>query len=181
MPPETDIADSPRASQPADLSAVDSLSDIAAELIANAIRCDRSPLPCDRPAFEQAAVRILASPVGEELAKHEDHAFSPVQLLDLVSGDENRTLALRAVCYKILLGHEGRTYEEIGREFGVTRACVQEIFTNIQARHGGIRNRRDKKPEAREACRQRRLGKRKGRKAWSALTLWRQPILLLAS
>jgi hypothetical protein len=181
MPPETDIADSPRASQPADLSAVDKPADIAAALICSAIRGDRGPLPCDRPLFERAAVRILSQPIGEELAKNCDQSFSATELLDLVAGDDNRTLALRAVCYKILLGQEGRTYEEIGREFGVTRACVQEIFSNIQARHGGIRNRRDKKPEAREACRARRLGMRKKRNAWSALTIWKAPTLLLAS
>ncbi len=180
MPPGTDIADSPLASQPADLSGVDKPRDLAAELIATAIRADRSPLPCDRSNFETAAIRILADPVGDALEAHGAHEMSSGELLDLVAGDTSRTLALRAVCYKILLGQEGRTYQEIGEEFGVTRACVQEIFTNIQARHGGLRNRRDKKPEAREACRQRRIGTRKARTSSFPLTLWTNPIPLLA-
>lgn len=98
------------------------------------------------------------------------------ELLTMLSCDENHTLAIRALCWLRLLGHEGRSLDAIGFEFGVVRATVGAIYRGVQKRYESrgilLTSRGDKSPAAREACRQRRLGNRKHRTPWGARKLW---------
>jgi hypothetical protein len=167
----TDPASSNLASYRPDISAVDKLRDILAEPFL--LHTDLPPHTVYNCIDE-----------GMESANLDDSREKPmlsegvIAMLRLVAGDENAALALRAVCYLRLFGAEPRSFEEIGKEFGRTRACVQEIYSNIQARHQGIKSRADKSDESREKSRTMRTGFRKQRTQRTTPTSWKRTPLL---
>ena len=173
-----DAAQSVRASFTPDIpGACDSVGDILAE----PFLLFRGTLPRSHADFGAVCKELLQE--GMAAAGLEDGTTAAgahtamVETLRLVAGDENRTMALRAICYLRLLGAEGRSFQEIGDEFGVVRATVQEIYSEIQKRHEGLRGRGDKSTACREACRKRRLGFVKVRPPWQASKLWKIPPL----
>ncbi len=105
-----------------------------------------------------------------------------VEIMTMLGCDENHSLALRALCWLRVLGKEGRSLDAIGAEFGVVRATVDAIYNGIKRRYEKrqiiLTSRADKSPAAREACRQRRLGKRKPKREWTANNLWKHPMLI---
>ena len=163
---DQDPASSNLASYRPDMSAVDKLRDILAEPFL--LHTDLPPHTVYNCVDE-----------GMESANLDDSREKPmlsegvIAMLRLVATDENTTLGLRAVCYLRLFGAEPRSFEEIGAEFGKTRACVQEIYSNIQARHQGIKSRADKSEESREKSRKMRQGYRKQRTTRPTPTQWK--------
>jgi hypothetical protein len=152
------------------------------DLLIEPFQLYQGALPSTHAGFVELSRELLqdgmrAAGIEADASGAGDHAVM-VETLRLVATDANPTLALRACCYLRLLGAEGRSFEEIGREFGVTRACVQEIYSGIQERHPGMHARGDKKQACREACRARRLGVRKVRTPWRAARLWKAPTIL---
>lgn len=167
----SDPASSNLASYKPDMSAVDKLRDILAEPFL--LHTDLPPHTVYNCIDE-----------GMESANLDDSREKPmlsdgvIAMLRLVATDENTTLGLRAVCYLRLFGAEPRSFEEIGHYFGKTRACVQEIYSNIQARHQGIKSRADKSDESREKSRTMRTGYRKQRTQRTIPTSWKRTPLL---
>lgn len=174
----TDLADSPLASHrdlPSDHC--DTLRDHIMDAFAE--RADN--LPATRTGFMALAATAIdagmrAAGGVEECAESNDGLM--LRLLMLISGDTDRRLALRAICYLRLIGREGRSFDEIGEQFGVTRQLVQGVFRGIQRRFPHIHSRGDRCDETREACAERRRGKRKLRVEWSAKHLWKNPMQL---
>lgn len=163
---ESDPASSNLASYRPNTSAIDTLRDILAEPFL---------LRTDLPSH--TVYNCIDE--GMESANLDDSKEKPmlsegvIAMLRLVATDENTTLALRATCYLRLFGAEPRSFEEIGKEFGRTRACVQEVYSNIQARHGGIKSRADKSDASREQSRKMRIGFRKQRTTRTIPTSWK--------
>jgi len=179
---DCDAADSPLCRSDDDPSAgCDSLLDLLSEPFL--MHC--GPFPATREGFRNLALRLL----GEGLASAKDAGASGteapasahqilISVLQLISRDSDRHYALRAHCYLRLLGVEGRPFEAIAAQFGVTRADVHSIYRNLQRRHPGIRARGDKSDAAREQCRERRIGVRKPAETWSLKNLWTSPLPL---
>jgi hypothetical protein len=168
---DQDPASSNLASYRPDMSAVDKLRDILAEPFL--LHTDLEPHTVYNCIDE-----------GMESANLDDSREKPmlsegvIAMLRLVATDENTTLALRATCYLRLFGAEGRSFDEIGEYFGKTRGCVQEIYSNIQARHRGIKSRADKSDESREKSRRMRTGFRKQRTQRTTPIQWKRTPLL---
>lgn len=100
-----------------------------------------------------------------------------IRFLQLIAKSRcDRRLGLRATCFLRILRIDGRSFEEIGAEFGVCRAAVQTIHREIQREHPELRGRADKDDSAREACKQRRTGWRKPHIDWPTSSIWRQPL-----
>ena len=167
----SDAAESNLASFKPDMAGeIDTPFDITFEPFA----CYTGPIPKDRTQFLALCNRLLAA----GMAELPEQSAAPLrgavdEVLSLVAGDENRTLALRATCYRRLFGTEPRSLEQIGDAFGCTRARVGQIYREIQDRHEGIKGTADKSEEAREGCRTRQLGKRKARAPWRLAGIWR--------
>lgn len=161
-----DAADSPLASYRPNPAASDTLREILAEPFL------ATSLPSET-VFRCVDEGLAAVKRGNFQSESSGVSSGVIAMLQLVAGDENRTLALRATCYLRLFCVEERSFEQIGAEFGVKRATVQEIYSNIQARHPGMRARGDKSDEAREACRQRRIGQRRPRSPWITAHIWK--------
>ena len=160
----SDAAESNLASYRPDMAGeIDSPHDICFEPFATYA----GPIPKDRTEFLALCNQLLAEGM-EALPEMESKPMRGAvdEVLSLVAGDENRTLALRATCYRRLFGTEPRSLEQIGVAFGCTRARVGQIYREIQERHEGIKGTADKSEEAREGCRTRQLGKRKPRAPW---------------
>lgn len=180
---DRDLADSPLASCAAEPPR-DSLGDTLLEPFAQY----DGPLPATRAAFRQLATELLGQGLEDaargQLATIDEAQMVQhsrliiVRLLQLMSRDQDRHYALRAVCYLRLLKIEGRSFDAIGREFGLTRAGVQAVYRKLQRRHPELRARGDKSDAAREACRQRRIGMKKPAEKWAAAHLWKQPLSL---
>jgi len=106
-----------------------------------------------------------------------------IALLQLMTHDDNSRVALWATCYLRLLNVEGRSLDQIGRDFGIVRATVDLVYRRLQKwlekRGVVLKGRGDKSPAAREDCRRRRLGQRKPRTAWQHAHLWKTPTPLL--
>jgi hypothetical protein len=187
--PGGDPASSPLASTrhtPADDA--DSLHDLLAEplLLARlaAPRTDRTGAVITGPngiAYDPISRARVTALVSAQIASAGLDDAAPgkpqiIELLTMLSCDENHTLAIRALCWLRLLGHEGRSLDAIGAEFGVVRATVDAIYRGIQKRYEArgiiLTSRGDKSPAARKACQERRRGKRKLRAPWAAQKLW---------
>jgi hypothetical protein len=196
--PGGDPASSPRASTrhtPADDA--DSLNDLLAEPLLMAClgiaKTDRNGVViCSshgieyEPLNRASAAKLVAQQIASAgLDDAEPAKPKVVELLTMLSCDENHTLAIRALCWLRLLGQEGRSLDAIGAEFGVVRATVDAIYRSVQRRYESrgiiLTSRGDKSPAAREACRQRRLGKRKSRAPWLAQKIWPKLSLPLPS
>ncbi len=162
-----DAAESPLASYRPDPAASDTLRDTLAEPFLATALAPATVFRCIDQGIESAT---RANLLGESSSSVGNGVIA---MLQLVAGDENRTLALRAICYLRLLNVETRSFEAIGAEFGVKRATVQEVYSNIQARHPGMRSRADKSDASREACRQRRIGQRRPRTPWITAHIWK--------
>ena len=165
-----DAAESNLASYRPDMADIDSPHDICFEPFATY----RGPIPQDRTAFLALCNRLLA----EGMEQLPEQSAAPMrgavdEVLSFVAGDENRSLALRATCYRRLFGTEPRSLEQIAQEFGCTRARVGQIYREIQDRHNGIKGTADKGEEAREGCRNRQTGKRKARAPWRLAALFK--------
>lgn len=182
-----DPATSPRASTrvtPAD--SADSLQDLLAEplliarLATQHLQVPPSPgLPvCTYRPLTESQVRALVDAQVASAGLDDAAPGKPqiVEILTMLSCDENHTLAIRALCWLRLLGHEGRSLDQIGAEFGVVRATVDAIYRTIQKRYEArgiiLTSRGDKSPAARKACQDRRRGKRKQRDPWAAHKQW---------
>lgn len=126
-------------------SACDSMIDTLAE-----------PFLRDTPLPKSQIYALISEGLDSaRIDSRDDRGEGIIAALQMVAKDENRALAMRATCYLRLLGYERRSFEEIGKEFHVTRATVHIIYRKIQDQHGGIRSRGDKRDEAREGCRER--------------------------
>lgn len=179
---DCDLADSSLAAHhesPSD--GIDSLRDILAE----PFLVFRGPVPPDLSAFRDTCARLLDAGLSEareagvtEQAEPTSAKAALVRVLQLLAGDSDRRLAVRAFCYLRLIGVEGRSFESIGKPFGLCRAAVQTIYRKIQTLHPGLRSRGDKSDSAREDCRRRRIGARKQRIDWPTASLWRNPLPL---
>lgn len=177
-----DLANSPLASTdhtPADEA--DSLRDFLLEAFLN--HAKTMPPNIGRGYMEQAAVCLdagfeEAQKAGVVESSQTANNTQIIRILQLVAGDNNKELAIRAICYLRLLNLEKRSFEEIGNYFGVCRANVQIIYRKIQRQHPTLRSRADKSDSAREASRQIRLGRRKQSFDWPTRSLWK-PLPLL--
>ncbi|MEQ1862234.1 MAG: hypothetical protein ABMA13_20140 [Chthoniobacteraceae bacterium] len=182
---DCDLADSPLASCPPQEPHCDSLRDVLAEPFAQF----RGRLPRDHAAFRVTALELLdlGLAASESAGVAVSGAVAPAdtvallaRVLQYMSRDTDRHYALRAVCYLRLLGHEGRSFEAIGAQFGVGRAAVQIIYRQLQRRHPQLRSRGDKSDRAREDCKRRRTGARKLHEPWPLASLWRNPLPIAA-
>jgi hypothetical protein len=178
---DRDLADSPRASHhdlPSDH--VDSLADFVLEPFLTF----GGPVPTTMGNFKSVCSGLVKVGVreAEDAGRAEDVGPGMkgllVKVLRVLAADTDRRTAVRAVCVLRLMGVEGRSFQEIGQEFGLCRAAVQTVYRQIQKAHGGLKSRGDKSDASREACRQRRLGQRKERVDWSTAKLWQNPIPL---
>lgn len=137
-PRRGDFADSPDCSEPADLSSLDTPEDRAAELIAEAVRGDRQPLPCDRGAFEKQAIRILAAPVGAAMQAAETADISGLhtdfvkQMMSEVHAFRDPYLAFRClpIVFNLPVGNE--TEQDLADEFGFKRATVSNLCVDLR-------------------------------------------------
>lgn len=179
---EKDLADSPLASH-SDLPSnhCDSLRDLLAE----PFQAYRGELPADHSRFRVICLGLLDAGLieAEDAGATEQSApvaakAALVKVLQLLAGDSDRRLAVRALCYLRLIGVDGRSFEAIGAPYGLCRAAVQTVYRQIQRCHPGMRSRGDKSDAAREACRRRRMGARKPRIDWPTGSLWNNPLPL---
>lgn len=189
-----DVAESPRAShRPDPADAIDTFPDLLREQIA----AFTDPLPRTPAERVQQFFAILARALKianvEEcalLASQGSQLDVVVPVLRLIAEDlTDRQLAMKADALLKLLGRDHRSFQETAEFYGVSsRACPHQVYRKMQAKTG-LRSRRDKSDASREACRQRRLGRRReapefrGAAAWAAaaarqLTL---PVLAVAS
>ena len=201
-----DPANSPRAStRHTPDQDVDSLDDLLAEPLHHARlaepRMDRGAVVIGPQGIEYAPLSklrvrdLVAEQIrsagldprdGSSASPKETAPLHPADIAEIMTmlscDDGNRTLAVRAICWLRVLGKESRSLHEIGLEYGVVRATVDAIYNAIKdlyERRGiTLASRGDKDPSAREACRQRRLGKRKHRTAWKGTKSWLNPFLL---
>lgn len=168
---DQDLADSPLASHrdlPSDH--VDSVRDFLAE----AFLQFTGPLPKTHAEFRLTAGIIVAE--GWQNAEQAgavdddggDEATAIVRGLQYMARFPSWHIAGPAVAMLRLLGHEGDSFDQLGKRFGNCRAAVQILYARIQKMHGGLRSRGDKSDDAREECRRRRVGFRQKRnKSWT--------------
>lgn len=177
---DRDLADSPLASHrqlPSDHC--DSLRDLLVEPFLTFT----GPVPTTTELFRKRCAGLLDAGLSQARDAGAAEDSEPqvgkallIRVMQLIAGDGDRRMALRATCYLRLMEVEGRSFEEIGKQFGVCRAAVQAVYRQIQARHPGLRSRGDKSDSSREACRRRRLGVRKPRVDWSTAGQWTNPL-----
>lgn len=175
---DKDLADSDLASHrdlPSDH--VDSLADFLFEAFANW----QEDWPANPEEMLALVKELIAEGVGEaQRAGVIDRPTSSksnavVQGLQVLASMKSWRIAGPAIIYLRLSGHEGRSFAQIGRAFGKCRQAVQYLHRLIQKEHPGLRSRGDK-PEIRESCRKRRLGKRKPAVEWRAKSIWKNQI-----
>jgi hypothetical protein len=159
-----DFADSPDASQPADLSSLDGPLERAAELIADAIRADRA-LPFPRAEFERHAVRVLAAPVAAAVnsaGEPEDHSRAEFvnRLIGEVRAFRDPYLALRCLPIVFNIPGNGESEQQLADEFGLGRATVSKVCVDLSDRMNVPPGRGMRSPEARRRYSDRQKGKR---------------------
>ena len=146
----------------------------------------------DRRSADEVARRLLLLIAGGESAGHRAQASVlrwmiddtmrlgelPFEIEQIVSACKSIArhgdiVSIRACCLLRLMSRDGRSLEEIGKQFGVTRAFVDKEYRHVQDRLGGMRGRADKSDVAREKFRQAcvKRGKRKDDKAVRAWNL----------
>ncbi len=180
---DCDTAASPLASYTPDIpSAIDSLRDAFLEVVLQ--YTDAIPATIDelKGLFVSFIDRVLAR---VDLMEFDRAAIQRQQVsivadvLKLISKEDDHHYKLRALCYLRLLGHEGRTFEEMGEELGICRAAVNACYRNLQ-RKTKLPGHGDKKPEARRKYARIRTGRKRIRPLWSGRSAWMStPILAL--
>ena len=140
---DRDLADSSLASCHPDIAdGIDSLADKLREALAPFI-----PAP-DRPRAFAAVTTLLAG--VPEPGLHLDREQIAHAILRAVYGDTSHEPSVRIIAAAALkrFGKDPRSYQAMGDEFGVTRACVQAHSRRIE-RRTGIKCRADKQESAR--------------------------------
>ncbi len=174
-----DPANSRRASYRPDIAGgIDTPRDILAE----PFLLYSGPLPTLLDAFRRLALQLLDAGLANlddppaRAAPSQNNGI--VQLLQLLTGDTDSRLAIRAHCYLRLLNLESLTFAQIGEKFGVHRATIHAEYRKIQKLHPAMHARGDKSDRAREACRRRRIGARNPAIDWPAASIWKRPQFL---
>lgn len=150
-----DLADTALASFMPDIAAeCDSLADQLREALARHIP----------PAQQSAAFRALDAALENAGAAvgSADREQIAHGILHAVYGDTSHEPAIRIIAAAALkrFGRDGRSFQAIGDEFGVTRACVQAHSERIE-RRTGIKCRSDKNAAARETSRRNATGRKR--------------------
>ena len=132
-----DIADSPLASEPADLDALDSDLDRAAEFLAEIARASPLPKP---PEFERLAVAIFSAPFAAALqvAASADATTGRTEFVAALLGEVNAAkdpyMALRCLPIIFDLPTGGESEQDIADAFGVGRAAVSALCVDLRER-----------------------------------------------
>jgi hypothetical protein len=140
--------------------------DTPADLIHEPFAEYQGPLPVNRQQWHALTRELVEqgveqADIGE--SSQSDARRVACEMLRLISADEDKRFAIRATLYGRLLGIEGRSIEEIGQSFGLTRASVSHTYRQIKALHPGISNPADKAEDYCQEAAERRRGKRKER------------------
>ncbi len=152
-----DLADTPLASETPDFAAaVDSIADRLREAISPFIK-----RPDQRAAF--AALDAALDECGETFGE-QDRDRIVIETLRAIYGDTRHAADIRIIASAAMkrFGKDGRSYQAMGDEFGVTRACVQAHSRRIE-RRTGIKCRADKKASARAKSAASASGRRRSR------------------
>jgi len=140
--------------------------DTPADLIHEPFAEYQGPLPTTRQQWH-ALTRELVEQCVEQTdlgdGSQSDARRVACEMLRLISADDDKRFAIRATLYGRLLGIEGRSVQEIGEAFGLTRASVSHTYRQIKALHPGISNPADKAEDYCQEAAERRRGKRKER------------------
>lgn len=150
-----DLAESSLASCRPDIEGgCDSLSDLLREAIAIHI-----------PSSEKARVFAAIDDVLENagaLVSAEDREQIAHGILHAVYGDTRHEPEIRVIAAAALkrFGRDGRSYQAIGDEFGVTRACVHAHSRRIE-RRTHIKCRSDKDDDARRTSAEKATGRQR--------------------
>lgn len=150
-----DLADTPLASEWPDIAAgCDSLADRLREAVAGFIP------PAERARAFAAIDQALAG--SDQESGTLDREQIAAGILFAVYGDTSHAPEIRLIAAAALkrFGRDGRSYQAMGDEFGVTRACVHAHSRRIEKRTG-IKCRSDKGAQARAISADRATGRRR--------------------
>ena len=138
-----DLADTPLASFEPDIAAeVDSPGSRLREVLASFI-----------PSLQQSAAFAALDEILEEFgvtAAAFDRGQVAVEIVRAIYRDTSHETNVRYIAAAALkrMGKDGRSYQAIGDEFGVTRACIHDHSRRIED-NTGLKCRSDKKASAR--------------------------------
>lgn len=152
-----DLADSSLASEWPDIAGhCDTLSDRLREFLAPYI-------PREKHAGTFARLDDLLEDAGVQTSTADREQIA-MGILTAIYGDTSHAPEIRIIAAAALkrFGRDGRSYQAMGDEFGVTRACIHAHSRRIE-RRTGIKCRSDKKESAREKSAQKASGRRRER------------------
>jgi hypothetical protein len=138
-----DLADTPLASYRPDIAGeLDSLGDVLREALAPFVSAEKSAAAFARL---DAVLEQSGATIGSE-----DREQIAMGILRAIYGDTSHAPEIRIIAAAALkrFGKDGRSYQAMGDEFGVTRACIHAHSRRIE-RRTGIKCRSDKQDSAR--------------------------------
>jgi len=174
---DQDLADSPLASH-CDLPSnhVDTVQDFVREAVAGDAQL--------RPLVDRVMDRVIAGleeaeEAGVGMGGDGGASNATVRGLQMIADFPDWAIAGRAIGFLRMLGHEGKSFEEIGRRFGIQRQTAHILFRSIQRAWPKFRSRGDKSDASRADCEKRRTGARKPKIDAPARKPWKLPTLQL--